>query len=725
MRVRELSIKGIGRLHEQTGIPTDKLNGAGIVAVRGLNGAGKTTLIECIPGLVYGSVPSHGLLSAMANANDSFVEAVIETDQAYRLRRVINATLKTPKVEAYLFDSAGNPLNDGKQTTFAAEVARRFPSEKVYMASGFAAQKRGGQFLEVSKVERKELFAEMLGLGDLQRLSEAAAARASSIESEVAILKAKCEAYEEKAEHVIDLTNATKIVRDGLADIVRELGDLETMVQQGEALALEWRAEADSLSSCLVDKLNASKDADTAVRMRRGTLVSIQRDIASTEGRRDNIRSALDDGDGLTEIVGGIGAIQDALEQARADITEANSTRVAHEEAGEVLRRMTDVLGQAERQAERDLKSTHGLSDVPCGGDGEFSSCPLISRAVQARDKGDKNAKAVEQARLAVDNQREAIIRLPGIVQADTEKYNQLQADLSEAKTAEVRLNQLVQQGRELAKLDMEAAELGTRMDQTVSEIGEMEAVLASAEDERKSAKDLVDGHEAVKPESPDRAGIAELQNNERHEIAQLARLESQLSEACEARDKVAGMQDEIYVAQGDSDDWKHLGKALGRDGVQALEVDAAGPEVSDLINELLHSCYGARFTCSLQTTALKRNGKGTKEVFDLQVIDTEMGTDGSASDLSGGERVIVAEALGLAIAIYNARQSSVPILDLFRDECAGALDFQNAPRYVAMLRRALELGGFHRVYFIAHQCELWDLADAQLVVTDGVAEVQ
>ena len=183
-------------------------------------------------------------------------------------------------------------------------------------------------------------------------------------------------------------------------------------------------------------------------------------------------------------------------------------------------------------------------------------------------------------------------------------------------------------------------------------------------------------------------------------------------------------MRADLERITADLDDWRHLQAAFGRSGIQALEIDAAGPEVSELCNRLLHSCYGPRFTVQFETMAPRADGKGTKEVFDLRAIDTERGTDGSADQLSGGEQVLISEALSLAICIYNARRSGIPMEDLFRDECAGALSAINATRYIAMLRRALDLGGFHRVYFVAHQEYLWDLADAQLVVGDGQIKV-
>jgi len=85
---------------------------------------------------------------------------------------------------------------------------------------------------------------------------------------------------------------------------------------------------------------------------------------------------------------------------------------------------------------------------------------------------------------------------------------------------------------------------------------------------------------------------------------------------------------------------------------------------------------------------------------------------------------VIVNEALSLAIAIFNARKSQIPILDLWRDEVAGALHPDFAPTYFVMLRKALEVGGFHRVFTIVHQPDLWALADARILVENGTCRL-
>ncbi len=173
----------------------------------------------------------------------------------------------------------------------------------------------------------------------------------------------------------------------------------------------------------------------------------------------------------------------------------------------------------------------------------------------------------------------------------------------------------------------------------------------------------------------------------------------------------------DVDAALRDTGDWEMLSVALGREGVQALEIDAAGPEVAGLTNELLLACYGARFSLTLETLRAKQDG-GQKEVFDIVVYDN--GQPRPVDALSGGEKVIVSEALSLALAIFNARKNSVTWETLWRDETAGALDPDNAAAYVRMLRRARQLGGFHQVIFVAHQADVWESADAKLFIDRG-----
>jgi exonuclease SbcC len=114
----------------------------------------------------------------------------------------------------------------------------------------------------------------------------------------------------------------------------------------------------------------------------------------------------------------------------------------------------------------------------------------------------------------------------------------------------------------------------------------------------------------------------------------------------------------------------------------------------------------------SIETQSQASNGN-IRETFDIRVFDGDRNEDKSASDMSGGERIYINEAMTRAIAIYQAQQSGQQYGTLFSDESDGALDPKRKVMFTNMKRKVLELGGYEREIFITHTPELWDLADA------------
>lgn len=191
-------------------------------------------------------------------------------------------------------------------------------------------------------------------------------------------------------------------------------------------------------------------------------------------------------------------------------------------------------------------------------------------------------------------------------------------------------------------------------------------------------------------------------------------------------REEVATLRATLAIVEQDAVEWDSLARIFGKDGLPVLEIDAAGPMVSTITNDLLQACFGARFTVELVTQQAKASGKGLKEVFELLVWDAERPGDRARdiTDLSGGEQVIVNEALMSAIAIYLNQRNEQPIRTCFRDETTGALDVENAPRYMQMLRRVLERGNFHQILFISHNADAAAMADVEVHVANGTLRV-
>lgn len=170
--------------------------------------------------------------------------------------------------------------------------------------------------------------------------------------------------------------------------------------------------------------------------------------------------------------------------------------------------------------------------------------------------------------------------------------------------------------------------------------------------------------------------------------------------------------------------DWTRLADDLGKGGLQALEIDCAGPELTTLANDLLRSCGDTRFSVEVSTTRQDSTGKKELEVCDILVMDSQDGLTQSAESLSGGEAVFVGEALSLALTMVGVRRSGVSAPTLIRDETGAALDPERGPQYIAMLRRAAEIVGASRILFVSHSADLQALSDSTIRIDNGVITV-
>lgn len=200
-----------------------------------------------------------------------------------------------------------------------------------------------------------------------------------------------------------------------------------------------------------------------------------------------------------------------------------------------------------------------------------------------------------------------------------------------------------------------------------------------------------------------------------------VAQTEQQLEQAVLSRHRLIEIDHDRTGAEAELADWTRLAADLGRDGLQAMVIDGAIPEVNDMTNDLLHAAFGPRFSVDVRTQSADAKGKRLLETLDIWVIDTgteqHKGREGLIETFSGGEKTILAEALSLALTQLACRLSGAERPTLIRDESAGQLSEGNAPIWMAMLRRAADIINVDRILFVNHDRQTWDLADARIQV--------
>lgn len=222
----------------------------------------------------------------------------------------------------------------------------------------------------------------------------------------------------------------------------------------------------------------------------------------------------------------------------------------------------------------------------------------------------------------------------------------------------------------------------------------------------------------------PTRNDLAEAEVTHRGSVERVALAQDALDRAIASSAKVAELTSERLAAEEDLADWTRLADDLGRSGLQAMEIDAAGPCLTSLVNDLLHTCVSRRWTVAVETSRPSSDGKKMIETCSVRVLDTERGRDAPAKSLSGGERVIVSEAFSLGLTMLSCERFGVRGATLIRDETGAALDESMGPAYIAMLRRAAEVVEASHIVFVSHNPALPPLADVRIVVRNGALEV-
>jgi DNA repair protein SbcC/Rad50 len=172
----------------------------------------------------------------------------------------------------------------------------------------------------------------------------------------------------------------------------------------------------------------------------------------------------------------------------------------------------------------------------------------------------------------------------------------------------------------------------------------------------------------------------------------------------------------------------EHTRLANDLDAIALNGVDAAGPRLTEIANNLLHTCHGSRFTVTIETQRLSSDGKRLLDGVEVTILDNEKGRDGPGDTFSPGEQVLPNEAIRMALCQEYCRTHHVDGCVLTRDETSSALDPIMSAAYVRMLRMgAIEIAresalpeGSVRVLFISHNPEMNSMADARIEVRDG-----
>ena len=471
--------------------------------------------------------------------------------------------------------------------------------------------------------------------------------------------------------------------------------------------------------------LDAERDAATKEiqRMReRRSRLQAQTESLITEGRALNERlKGLDQADGAACPLCG----QALTAEHRADMLallteERDQKREQYRQCGA---EMEDISAQgAKRQSEVD------------GWAAQLKDLPAMQQRLGALAEGEGLAEEAEAA-------------LPG----ERRQLRQLETRLKEEDFGEELRRQLEQLERQRAGIGYDPAsqaDIRSQLD-TFAEYERrhtlLEVARISLPEARKIRNDTaarLDAMRAAQEEDKERlervsGEIAELEEqalqerelrqsvervraeaqhlNERRTI-----LEQELSAIAAGRESKKRLTARLGAEQQERGLYNELRAAFGRNGLPALIIETAIPELEAEADDLLGRMTDGRMRLRLSTQREKVSG-GVSETLDIEIAD-ELG----ARDYqlySGGEAFRINFALRIALSKLLARRAGAQLRTLFIDEGFGSQDEDGRDKLVDAINKIQS--DFELILVITHIDELRDSFPAHLLVEKTAAGSQ
>ena len=702
MRLNSLRLRGITEAFpNEVCVDFDSL-GEGLIAIVGENGAGKSTLIGSVFAALFRQLPGQKRsLYDFATHPQPEIDLTFSVNGA-RYRSLLKIDPKSRQMESYLFNGEEKPLTNGKKEPFEELVRKCAGTPDFFLSSIFSSQKRTGNFLSLDRSERKELFIrELLGLDRLRLIAAAAKERGDEVAKTTLGLEGQVKSLKELVEAGVE---EPAEVEARLAEVSSRLETLEAEKRTAQQRLLELEATEASRKPLLTE-VGALKQR---LRKTDAEITEAKRLI----GRDESLLTGKKD---LADLAERGAVLADRIEELHRQIREIQGLETSNRETERTVQSLDAELRANLAELERLRVEREELAVVPCKGEGPYASCPKIRRAVEAGKKIPVLDGEVATLTIEVEVQRGSLVQI-------ATPSSELNQTLEGCERRRKVIDTDRQRYQELRAVEARREERLKGLDRLNQARVELAGELTGKESALSIFADLDAKMQASRREIEDTDRLTITCRRERDSlIARQAQIKQRQEQMEAARNRLVQVEAELGAVRTEQEDYTYLARVFGPDEIQLCEIQAAGPQVSTLVNALLEGCFDNKFEIRFRTQRPKADGRGMVDDFDVEVRNKNLDRTCLVDELSGGQFVLVNEAVNLGIAISNMRQGEgIRYETLFRDETVGALDAANSKEYVGMLRRAMDLGAFHQVIFICHTPLVWELADAILSVGGG-----
>ena len=460
--------------------------------------------------------------------------------------------------------------------------------------------------------------------------------------------------------------------------------DIARMESEREAASRQLQNSRGQLSARIEEAVTAVERAESLeseIAALKQTLESesflpMERKLA--KGMKDVLNSIEFDPRDLDELTKEHRGITDDIRKSQEDLDDM---RVQVDEAESEIRERMSVAAQA-----RDGIEPAQAQLAPIVSALETGNFAHDSRAQVEMLEAEIGELGYDSARH--DEVRERIMDLIG--------FSKLRQRLDDALgRIEWERAELKQSESDARNLEAEGAELAERRESLSGDVERLPEARASMGEARVN----FDGLESRVNAAKIRLGVVG------DALERCERMEREAAELTRKRDDVIrerGLYEELSIA-------------FGRNGIQALIIEDALPQIENDANDLLGRLTDNRMSLKLQLIGGRRlrNSDTLSEELSIDISD-EMGTR-AYETFSGGEAFRINFALRIALSRLLARRSGAPLPVLFIDEGFGSQDAAGQERLIEAIQSIRD--DFDKIVVITHVEGIKEAFDTRIQV--------
>ena len=746
LRLDLLELRGSIGIHKGLGLEEIAIDflaeGGGLVGLVGENGSGKSTIMDnCNPYAdPIGKGSKHQDNFYLRDSRSVTYWTDLSSGDRYKAEKIIDGSSKTGSAEYFLFTDNGEtwvPISKeitGRKKGYEAEVLKIFGTPEMFKRSAYISQK--GASIPSSVKEKKELFNELLGNDYLE------------VGAEIADTEVK--KYEDEIQNTAGIISG---LRYGLGDNL-ELKD--ELSEASNSMAAESIAKDKAAENLSAAELNVKKLTEEVAEYEKKTseIKSLERVVSDYAGQGDNLEREIDSHEDLlsrlpeTEealshnnaLLNEINLLEDGdresmIENAKR-LAEYHAAKSAAEDDRTLYRRKIRDNESLRTEAEGTIiilkTSVDNMleviesADIPCEFCGKVSSTASdeIDKRKKNIAKNEKESAGIEQTIETYNQTLEMLmvrlkeIKDPGEVETLPTSEAAIEAIRSKTLTfSTVAEHENVIKNGLSAKAAIEAA---------LSQIGRIKANI----DERNAEIQGINETRALKPGNLGEAErVRDGFKNEGYHLEgnisrlqyEIERLEESIETNRKAVENIELSEAALSRAQVDSKGWTFIKNALGRNGIQALELDVLAPSVAKETNDLLEAAYGPRYELNFETTKEVGRGRDTRQAEDFELMITDRAETlehlkkQPLNTLSGGQEVWILKALFDAFGSIRAKNTGLKFVTNFMDESDGALDADKKEQYLRMIEAAHVNAGRFQTIVITHDAGVQEILPATI----------